>query len=70
MKCQCPYCLAEFEVKPKCNVSDEVREKRREHMAALRAAGIGGRPKGSKNRKERSDKGVKRNGGGTWNVNV
>lgn len=70
MKCQCPFCLAEFEVKPRHNMSDEERAKRGARLAALRAAGIGGRPKGSKNRKERSDKGVKRNGGVSWTVQV
>lgn len=68
MKCQCPYCLAEFEVKQKRKVSEEVRLKRSENMKAIR---VNGAPAGSgKKRKERSDKGVKRNGGVSWNVNV
>lgn len=70
IKCFCPHCGQMFtmespdgaigEAPKRRNVSAEEREKRAERMRALRAQGIGGRPKGAKNRSTRSDAGKAR----------
>lgn len=62
IKCFCPKCGQEFTMviakperpKQKKSFSEEERAKRAERMRALRAAGIGGRPKGVKETKHRS----------------
>lgn len=78
IRCFCPHCGQAFKMEindqaqqpvkePKAdgrrNVSEEVRRQRAEHMRALRAQGIGGRPKGSKNKATRSDAGLARGAG-------
>lgn len=75
IKCFCPHCGQMFtmeapegaqvegaagEAPKRRNVSEEERAKRAERMRALRAQGIGGRPKGAKNRAPRSDAGKAR----------
>ena len=68
IKCTCPYCAKGFTIeidefkqeKTKREVSEEVRRQRSERMKALRAAGIGGRPKGIKETRHRSTFGIAR----------
>lgn len=68
IKCTCPYCAKGFTIEveePKRprqtkSFSEEERAKRSERMRALRAAGIGGRPKGIKETRHRSTFGVPR----------
>lgn len=66
VKCTCPYCSKNFTidvVAPETRkrvMSDEERAQRAERMRQMRLAGIGGRPKGSKNKFPRKDKGIKR----------
>lgn len=69
VKCTCPYCAKGFTIevdvptreKAKREVPEEVRRQRSERMKAMRAAGIGGRPKGVKEKGHRSTWGVPRN---------
>ena len=68
IKCFCPHCGKSFTVDidvpeaapKKRNMSEEERRKRAERMREMRLQGIGGRPKGSKNKGPRPDKGVPR----------
>lgn len=67
VKCTCPYCSKSFFIEVEApretrrrNMSDEERAQRAERMRQMRLAGIGGRTKGSRNTKPRSDKGVPR----------
>ena len=68
IRCTCPYCAKGFTIeidepkreKTKRAVPEEVRRQRSERMRALRAAGIGGRPKGIKETRHRSTFGVPR----------
>lgn len=69
VKCTCPYCARSFTIEVdmpeqketrRRNMSDEERAQRAERMRQMRLAGIGGRTKGSRNTKPRSDKGVPR----------
>ena len=71
IKCFCPHCGQEFSItvqdqgsaparREGRNVSEDERQKRAERMRAMRAQGIGGRPKGSKNSHPRADKGMAR----------
>lgn len=62
IKCTCPYCTGLFTVtiddprpvKGKKNYSEEERRRRSERMKEMRARGIGGRPKGIKEKGHRS----------------
>jgi len=69
IRCFCPHCGQAFAMevdaprateKKKRNMSDEERALRAERMRTMRANGIGGRPKGSKNSHPRADKGQAR----------
>ena len=68
IRCTCPYCSKGFTIeieeperpKQKKAFSEEERAKRSERMKAMRAAGIGGRPKGIKETRHRSTFGVPR----------
>lgn len=69
MKCTCPYCAKSFTIeveaaqapkKGRKAFTEEERAKRAERMRAMRAQGIGGRTKGSRNKAPRPDKGVAR----------
>lgn len=72
VRCFCPKCGQEFTMTvqdapgaapKKRNMSEEERAKRAERMRALRAKGIGGRPKGVKETKHRSTFGKARKAG-------
>lgn len=68
VKCTCPYCSRGFTIeieepqRPKQikTFSEEELRRRSERMKAMRAAGIGGRPKGVKEKAHRSTYGVPR----------
>lgn len=68
IKCTCPYCSKAFSIevdeperpRQRKAFSEEERAKRSERMRALRAQGIGGRPKGVKEKAHRSTYGVPR----------
>lgn len=68
IKCTCPYCAKGFTIeidaperpKTRRDVTEEERARRAERMRALRAQGIGGRPKGVKEKAHRSTYGVPR----------
>lgn len=68
IKCTCPYCAKGFAIeidaperpKTRRDVPEEERARRAERMRALRAQGIGGRPKGVKEKAHRSTYGVPR----------
>lgn len=69
IRCFCPKCGQEFTMdvkepeKPKQkkrSVSEEERARRAERMREMRAQGIGGRPKGVKEKAHRSTWGVPR----------
>lgn len=68
IRCFCPHCGQEFTMdvkeperpRQKKAFSEEERAKRSERMKAMRAAGIGGRPKGVKEKSHRSTYGVPR----------
>ena len=68
IRCTCPYCSKGFTIeidaperpKTRREVPEEVRRERSERMKAMRAAGIGGRPKGIKETRHRSSFGVAR----------
>ena len=68
IRCTCPYCAKGFTIeieaperpKTRREVSEEERARRAERMRALRAQGIGGRPKGIKETRHRSSFGVAR----------
>jgi hypothetical protein len=81
VRCTCPYCAGSFTIevkepeapekpKQKRNVSEEARAQRAERMRQMRLAGIGGRPKGSKNKQPRKDKGVERGGRHDMDTNI
>jgi len=71
IRCFCPKCGQEFTMevdeperpRQKKAFSEEERAKRAERMRALRAQGIGGRPKGVKETKHRSTFGKARKAG-------
>lgn len=68
IRCFCPHCGQEFAMdvkeperpRQKKAFSDEERARRAERMREMRAQGIGGRPKGVKEKAHRSTYGVPR----------
>ena len=68
IRCTCPYCSKGFTIeieesqrpKQRKAFSEEERARRAERMREMRARGIGGRPKGVKEKAHRSTYGVPR----------